>query len=274
MKLVAITSRCKDLRLQLVKRPNLSHYAKSGLQRGECGAQSGIHKSVLFSNIQMWSLYGKWVSSNSYLCTVKNSLLRLITLHPAIFQTPFQPQPKNKHFPSIILRPNYIPPTALFHWLMLLGLFMLWHSKENSPTERCGRAQLTWYNASSLLQLHTMFTTAFLIKNTLEKEKNNSIFMHIPGLKWQNAPLSRFAFSLPQLFLCTIVSSIKRPETHLQRFVTATATQCWSKADFPKKTHPDNKLETKKIVGDKGNLRTNWCWRKEVEIMTKRGAFI
>lgn len=40
-------------------------------------------------------------------------------------QSPFQCQLKNKQFPSIILHPNYIPPTAPFYWHSLPGLFML-----------------------------------------------------------------------------------------------------------------------------------------------------
>lgn len=70
---------------------------------------------------------------------------QLKTLHVSVIQSPFQPQPKNKHIPFIILHPNYIPPTTPFHWLQHRGLFILCHSKENSPTGCCGRAAQTWY---------------------------------------------------------------------------------------------------------------------------------
>lgn len=60
----------------------------------------------------------KQACSNSYF-TVKKTPLRLITLHASSLQSPFQPQPKSKHFPSIILHPNYIPPTTPLYWLML-----------------------------------------------------------------------------------------------------------------------------------------------------------
>lgn len=105
------------------------------------GEKCNRHSVKLLSNVQIYSLYGK--------CAVRAQLKpALYVSSPSIlyfFQSPFQHQPKNKQFPSIILHPNYIPPAALFYWLKLPDLCTLRHSKENSPTERCTRGRLAWY---------------------------------------------------------------------------------------------------------------------------------
>lgn len=105
------------------------------------GEKCNWHSFKLLSNVQSYSLYGKCAviaQLKTALCVSSPSILYF-------FQSPFQPQPKNKQFPSIILYPNYIPPAAPFYWLKLPDLRMLRHSKENSPTERHARGRLTWY---------------------------------------------------------------------------------------------------------------------------------
>lgn len=122
------------------------------------------------SNVQICSLYGKWaVIANSArlktaFCVSSPSIL-------PFFQSPFQPQPKNKQFPSIILHPIYISPAASFYWLDLPDLLTLRRSKWNSPTQCRAWGRLTPTHSSLLLQLGCAFTRTRLISN---RKKNLS----------------------------------------------------------------------------------------------------
>lgn len=145
-KCVAVRPFCKVYWSHLVLRFNFSEFQVIFIilvYTHKCigGEKCTRHSSKLLSNVQMYSLYGK--------CAVIAQLKTALSVSsPSIFsffQSPFQPQPKNKQFPSIILHPNYISPAAPFYWLELPNLGTLRHSKENSPTERCARGRLTWY---------------------------------------------------------------------------------------------------------------------------------
>lgn len=95
---------------------------------------------------------------------------------PSVPQSPFQPQPENKHFPL-----HYSPsklysarnPILLAHapgplYVVTLqrkqSYWMLWTSRANL------------IQASSLLRLHTMFTTALLIESRQVKRTNPSLY--------------------------------------------------------------------------------------------------
>lgn len=105
------------------------------------GEKCTWHSSKLLSNVQIYSLYGKCAAIAQLKTALNDSSPSILYF----FQSPFQPQPKNKQFPSIILHPNYISPAAPFRWLKLPDLGTLRHSKENSPTERWARGRLTRY---------------------------------------------------------------------------------------------------------------------------------
>lgn len=71
-----------------------------------------------YNVLQCPDLEPVWKSGHAVIATsaqLKKNLLQLITHCLSIFQSPLQSQPKNKHFPSIILHPNYILPTTPFY---------------------------------------------------------------------------------------------------------------------------------------------------------------
>lgn len=156
-------------------------------------------RSTLFSNVHISSLYGKRLAvittstqSKTPLSDSSPFMPQFFSLHfnlnqkinisPPLFsiQIIFHPQP---HFTGTSSGPLYVVTLQRKQ-----SYWMLWTSTANLM------------QASLLLQLHTMFTTALLIKTRTEK-KNKSIFICTSGLKWQgvNVPLRMFDFEFPQL---------------------------------------------------------------------------
>lgn len=136
---------------------------------GKSTGEGRTQRSTLFSDVQICSQCGKRARGNSYLCTVKNTRLRLIT--PPSLSLHFNPNQKINISPSIILHPNYIPPATPFYWLMLAGPLYVVTLQRKQSYRMLWTSRANLIQASSLLRLHTMFTTALLIESRQEKKK-------------------------------------------------------------------------------------------------------